>query len=90
MSTKSNQKPDTNQRISYQIRIQGHLSQEWNDWFANASITRQEGGETTLICREMDQAALHGLLKKFRDVGITLLEITCLDVGENVQSNGEK
>lgn len=62
----------------YQIRIKGHLRREWTDWFGGLSISLQDNGET-LLTGPMDQAALHGLLKKVRDLGMPLLAV---NVGE--------
>ena len=59
----------------YQIRIKGHLDHRWTDWFENATITLQENGDTLLTCPVIDQAALHGLLKKIRDLGMPLLSV---------------
>jgi hypothetical protein len=56
-------KRDSNQLIVYQIRIKGHLSPQWTDWFAGLTITLEEDGNTLLAGRVIDQAALHGLLK---------------------------
>lgn len=89
MPTQSDPKPDPNQRMAYQIRIQGHLGLGWSDWFGEATIARDESGETLLTCREMDQAALHGLLRRLRDLGIPLLEITRIPPEETASSDGE-
>ena len=59
----------------YQIRIKGHLDHQWRDWFEDANITLDENGDTLLTCSVVDQAALHGLLKKVRDLGIPLLSV---------------
>ena len=59
----------------YQIRIQGHLGAEWTDWFEGLSITLQDNGETLLSGPVVDQAALHGLLRKVRDLGLPLLSV---------------
>jgi hypothetical protein len=71
MSDKRN--PD--QPIIYRIRIKGHLDDQWADWFENATISLEENGDTLLTCPVVDQAALHGLLKKVRDLGIPLLSV---------------
>jgi hypothetical protein len=57
----------------YQIRIQGHLGPQWTDWFGGLTITLEEGGETLLTGPVVDQAALHGLLRKVRDLGMPLI-----------------
>ena len=59
----------------YQIRIKGHLDEQWSDWFENTTITLEENGDTLLTCPVVDQAALHGLLKKIRDLGMPLLSV---------------
>lgn len=60
----------------YEIKIKGHLGFQWEDWFEGATIQWQDKGETLLICPVVDQAALHGLLKKVRDLGIQLISVT--------------
>lgn len=61
--------------LLYQIRVEGHLSQQWAPWFGGGTITRAAGGETLLVCPVVDQAALYGLLKKVRDLGLPLLSV---------------
>ena len=72
--------PETNtgssQSLVYQIRIEGHLGQQWIDWFDGLSITLEEDGDTLLTGPVTDQAALHGLLKKVRDLGMALVSIS--------------
>ena len=60
----------------YQIRIKGHLGPQWADWFGGLTITLEEGGETLLTCPVADQAALYGLLRKVRDLGLPLISVT--------------
>lgn len=67
----------------YQIRVQGHLGGQWTDWFEHMTISRDANGETTVTGPVMDQAALHGLLKKVRDLGLTLLSITRIGSGDS-------
>lgn len=59
----------------YQIRIKGHLDRGWTDWFEGLTITQEEGGDTLLTGPVVDQAALHGLLRKVRDLGMPLLSV---------------
>ncbi len=69
---------DPSQPMVYQIRIKGHLSPQWTDWFEGLTITLDEG-DTLLTGPVIDQAALHGLLKKVRDLGMPLLSINRVD-----------
>jgi hypothetical protein len=59
----------------YQIRIQGHLDSEWTDWFEGLTITLEDNGVTLLSGLVVDQAALYGLLRKVRDLGMPLLAV---------------
>jgi len=61
------------QPMVYQIRIKGHLGPQWTDWFGGVTITLEDDGETLLTCPVEDQAALHGLLRKIRDLGMPLI-----------------
>ena len=61
------------QPMVYQIRIKGHLGPRWTEWFGDVTITLEEDGETLLTCAVVDQAALHGLLRKVRDLGMPLI-----------------
>ena len=60
----------------YEIRIDGHLGHQWTDWFEGLSITLERNGETLLTGPVVDQAALHGLLRKVRDLGIPLISVS--------------
>ena len=59
----------------YQIRVKGNLDRKWSDWFDGFTITPQVNGETSLTGPVADQAALHGLLGKIRDLGLPLLSV---------------
>jgi hypothetical protein len=65
----------------YQIRIKGHLGRQWTDWFEGLTITQEEGGDTLLTGPVVDQAALHGLLRKVRDLGIPLISAIHVNPG---------
>lgn len=64
-------KPD--QPMVYQIRVKGHLGPRWKDWFGDVTITLEDNGDTLLTGPIVDQAALHGLLRKVRDLGVPLI-----------------
>ena len=66
----------------YQIRIKGHLGQQWTDWFPGLTITLEESGDTLLTGPVVDQPALHGLLKKVRDLGMPLLAVHRVEPGQ--------
>jgi hypothetical protein len=89
MSNKHNSEMDLNQPTIYEIRIKGHLDRQWTDWFGGLSITREDNGETLLTGLVIDQAALHGLLKKVRDVGIPLLSVTRVQTGQAAAAEGK-
>ena len=66
----------------YEIRIKGHLGDRWADRFGGLTITREEGGDTLLSGPVVDQAALFGLLKKVRDLGMPLLSVMRVEPGQ--------
>ena len=72
---------DPGQPTIYQIRIKGHLGCQWTDWFDGLTITL-DNGETLLTGSVVDQAALHGVLKKVRDLGMPLLSVGCVEPGQ--------
>jgi hypothetical protein len=79
MSEEQNLKNHPKDATIYQIRIRGHLSPRWRDWFEGLSITLEETGDTLLTGPVVDQVALHGLLKKVRDLGMSLISVIQVD-----------
>ena len=73
--------PSPRQPKIYQIRIKGRLDSEWSDWFEGLAVTQAEGGDTLLIGPVADDAALHGLLKKVRDLGMPLISVNRIEAG---------
>ena len=65
----------TNEGGSYEIRVKGHLNARWADWFDGLTLTQESDGTTVLSGSVMDQAALHGLLGKVRDLGLPLIAV---------------
>jgi hypothetical protein len=81
MSNELEPKPDPSQPVVYQIRLKGHLGSQWTDWFEGLTITLKENGDTLLTGPVIDQAALHGLLKKVRDLGMPLVSVCPVEPG---------
>ena len=75
MSNELEPKPTASQTVIYQIRLKSHLDSQWTDWFEELTITLEEDGNTLLTGPVIDQAALHGLLKKVRDLGMPLISV---------------
>ena len=69
----------TDQPVVYQIRIKGHLGRQWEEWFSGLTITLEDKGDTLLTGTVIDQAALHGLLKKVRDLGMPLISVISVE-----------
>ena len=90
MSNDRNPKRDPSEPMVYQIRVTGHLGREWSDWFDGLSITLEDNGETLLSGPVVDQAALHGLLRKVRDLGLPLLAVTLMKPDEVDPSGGQR
>jgi hypothetical protein len=79
MAQRRSQRTDRSWPAVYQIRIEGHLGRVWTSWFAGLSIELEENGDTLLTGAVVDQAALHGLLKRVRDLGAPLVSVNRLD-----------
>jgi hypothetical protein len=84
MSNDINSESEKTQTMIYQIRIKGHLGREWSDWFLGLTITALDNGETLLTGPVVDQAALYGVLRKMRDVGMPLLSVVGVKPGQAV------
>ena len=73
---------DPRQPMIYEIRIKGHVGPQWADWFGGLTITLEDNGETLLTGPVVDQAALHGLLRQVRDLGMLLISLTRVEPGQ--------
>ena len=78
MAHTHNPETDPSHPLVYQIRIKGHLAPHWSDWFEGLTIQLLANGETLLTGPVVDQAALYGVLRKVRDLGIPLLSVVCI------------
>jgi hypothetical protein len=90
MSNELNQKMDPDRPPIYQVRLKGHLGQEWADWFGGLTIRLNKNGETLLTGPALDQAALYGLLKRIRDLGITLISVNSIETDQADSSEAKK
>ena len=79
MSNERNSSHEQAEPLIYQIRITGHLDRKWADWFAGMTIELHDNGETLLTGPVLDQAMLHGLLRKVRDVGLPVVAVIRID-----------
>jgi hypothetical protein len=82
MANKRDPPTDLGEPIVYQIRIKGHLGHQWTDWFGGLAVTLEENGETLVTGPVVDQAALHGVLRRVRDLGVPLLSVIRLTPGD--------
>jgi len=71
--------PRRQRPTGYQLRIAGHLDQHWSAWFGDLALAHEDDGTTSLTGAIADQAELHGLLTKIRDLGVTLISLTVVD-----------
>jgi hypothetical protein len=80
MLNAGNQKSYPDAEEVYQIRILGHLGDQWADWFEGLTITLEDNGQTVLNGQVVDQVALHRLIRKIRDLGIILISIKFVEM----------
>jgi hypothetical protein len=72
----------------YELRVEGHLDEYWSTWFGEMALIREDDGTTTLRGLVADQAALHGLLAKVRDIGAPLISVKTTDVPDGAGGAG--
>jgi hypothetical protein len=77
---------DRDQPGAYELRVGRHLDDRWADWFGDLTMTREQDGTTTLRGRVADQAALHGILIKIRDLGMVLLAVRAIDASPSTST----
>ena len=90
MSSKRSPESDADHPVVYQIRLKGHLSHQRMDWFEGLIITLEDNGDTLLTGTAIDQAALHGILKKVRDLGMPLLSLNSIEPSPNDTSDDKQ
>jgi hypothetical protein len=74
-----NRRPGPDAPARYELRVEGHLDEHWATWFGGLTLVREDDGTTSLSGVVTDQAELHGLLAKVRDLGATLVSVTTID-----------
>jgi hypothetical protein len=74
----------------YEIRIKGHLDERWAAWFGGLTVTQDDTGETRLTGLVVDQSALHGLLRRVRDLGLPLLSVSRVEPGPDEAPDGKQ
>jgi hypothetical protein len=72
----SDTNPGLGDTSGYEIRTQGHIGERWSAWFEGMTLADEPDGTTLIRCPALDQAALHGLLAKVRDLGLPLISVT--------------
>ena len=89
MSNELDPKPAASQPMIYQIRVKSHLSSDWTNWFDGLTITQEENGDSLLTGPVIDQAALYGLLKKVRDLGMPLISLNPIPFHADIPEKAE-
>ncbi|HMQ33607.1 MAG TPA: hypothetical protein PKD53_22940 [Chloroflexaceae bacterium] len=82
MPTTHAQTGEQDEPVRYEIRLKGHLDDRWAHWFEGLTIRREDRGHTLLVGPVLDQAALHGLLRRVRDLGLPLLSVRQVEPGQ--------
>jgi hypothetical protein len=90
MSDEQKSEHDPDQPKFFQIRIRGHLNRQWMDWFEGLVITLEEDGNTLLSGSVVDQPALHGILKKIRNLGMPLLSVNSVDPDQMIPTDTDQ
>ena len=83
-----NRPPNRRAATTYRLRVVGHLDQHWSPWFGDLTLTHEHDGTTSLTGVVSDQAELHGLLTKIRDLGVTLASVEIINPA-TVEPEGE-
>lgn len=76
MTERQTSPPDSHRAGRYEIRLTGHLDARWATWFDGLTVTREDDGSTVITGLIVDQAALHGVLQRVRDLGLPLVSVT--------------
>jgi len=76
--------------VQYEIRLKGHLEARWAAWFDGLSLTQESDGTTVIRGSVIDQAALHGLLNKVRDLGLPLIAVKQVSLNDPKQTKGKE
>lgn len=90
MAIEINHKSDPVPPQIYQIRIKGQLDKGWADWFEGMTVTQEDNGISLLTGPVIDQSALHGLLKKVRDLGLPLLSVNIIEIAPAINPVNQK
>jgi hypothetical protein len=85
-----NKSPRRQVPSSYQLRVDGHLDQHWSPWFGDLTLTHEDDGTTSLSGAVSDQAELHGLLTKIRDLGVTLISVEVIGPSDSVDQQPDQ
>lgn len=74
---------NSHDHLAYRLRVVGHLDDRWSEWIGEFTIARHDDGTSTLTGPVADQAQLHGVLARLRDIGVTLLSLSTIDSDES-------